>query len=258
MTATPANATALLSDFAPTDPAAPPRCFVLVPCAGAGSRAGTAQPKQYQPVAGQPMVMHTLAALAAVRRVAGGLLVLSPDDDFAWPEGPAWPARFERVPCGGNTRAQSVFQGLKALQARGVRPADWVLVHDAARCLITPALVDSLIDACLPDACGGLLALPLPDTLKSESGRRVQATVPREDKWLAQTPQMFRLGDLHAALAATAASGFAGVTDEASAMEMAGHHPLLVAGSAHNFKVTYSQDFALAQAVLAIRAQAKG
>ena len=83
MTATPANATALLSDFAPTDPAAPPRCFVLVPCAGAGSRAGTAQPKQYQPVAGQPMVMHTLAALAAVRRVAGGLVVLSPGDDFA-------------------------------------------------------------------------------------------------------------------------------------------------------------------------------
>jgi 2-C-methyl-D-erythritol 4-phosphate cytidylyltransferase len=147
-----------------------------------------------------------------------------------------------------------VFNGLKALQARGVRPTDWVLVHDAARCLITPALVDSLIDACLPDACGGLLALPLPDTLKSESGRRVQATVPREDKWLAQTPQMFRLGDLHAALAATAASGFAGVTDEASAMEMAGQHPLLVAGSAHNFKVTYPQDFTLAQAVLAMRA----
>jgi hypothetical protein len=109
-------------------------------------------------------------------------------------------------------------------------------------------------DACLPDACGGLLALPWPDTLKSESRRRVQATVPREDKGLAQTPQMFRLGDLHAALGDTAASGFAGVTDEASAMEMMGHHPLLVAGSAHNFKVTYPQDFALAEAVLATRA----
>ena len=253
MTATP---NPHLCDFTPSDPASPPRCFVLVPCAGAGSRAGTAQPKQYQQVAGQPMVLHTLGALAAVRRIAGGVVVLSPGDDFAWPQGPVWPARFERVPCGGSTRAQSVFQGLKALQARGVRAADWVLVHDAARCLITAALVDSLIDACLPDACGGLLALPLPDTLKSESGRRVQATVPREDKWLAQTPQMFRLGDLHAALAATAANGFAGVTDEASAMEMAGHHPLLVAGSAHNFKVTYSQDFALAQAVLAIRANA--
>ena len=248
-----ASTAAPLCDFAPLDAAAPVRCFVLVPCAGAGSRAGTAQPKQYQAVAGQPMVMHTLAALASVRRVAGGLVVLSPGDDFAWPQGDAWPAGFERVPCGGSTRAHSVFNGLKALQTRGVRPMDWVLVHDAARCLITPALVDSLIDACLPDTCGGLLALPLPDTLKSESGRRVQATVPREDKWLAQTPQMFRLGQLHAALAARAGSGFEGVTDEASAMEMAGHRPLLVAGSAHNFKVTYPQDFALAQAVLAMR-----
>ena len=252
-----ATHTAAQCDFAPTDPAAPPRCFVLVPCAGAGSRAGTAQPKQYQPVAGQPMVMHTLAALAAVRRVTGALVVLSPGDDFAWPQSPLWPERFERVPCGGSTRAHSVFNGLKALQTRGVRPIDWVLVHDAARCLITPALVDILMDACLPDACGGLLALPLPDTLKSESGRRVQATVPREDKWLAQTPQMFRLGDLYAALAARAGNGFEGVTDEASAMEMAGQHPLLVAGSAHNFKVTYPQDFALAQAVLAMRALSK-
>jgi 2-C-methyl-D-erythritol 4-phosphate cytidylyltransferase len=142
---------------------------------------------------------------------------------------------------------------LKALQARGVRPADWVLVHDAARCLITPALVDSLIDACLPDACGGLLALPLPDTLKSESGRRVQATVPREDKWLAQTPQMFRLGALQQALVAQAPTGFVGVTDEASALEMAGLQPLLVVGSAHNFKVTYPQDFALAAAILQTR-----
>lgn len=255
MSAIPPTATAPLCDFAPNDPATPPRCFVLVPCAGAGSRAGTTQPKQYQPIAGQPMVMHTLAALAAVRRVAGGLVVLSPGDDFVWPQGALWPAHFERVACGGSTRAQSVFQGLAAMQARGVRATDWVLVHDAARCLITAALVDSLIDACLPDACGGLLALPLPDTLKSESGRRVQATVPREDKWLAQTPQMFRLGDLHAALAVTATSGFAGVTDEASAMELAGHHPLLVAGSGHNFKVTYPQDFALAQAVLTLRTQ---
>ena len=114
MTANLANATDHLCDFAPINPAAPPRCFVLVPCAGSGSRAGTAQPKQYQPVAGQPMVMHTLAALAAVRRVAGGLVVLSPGDDFAWPQGPSWPTRFARLPCGGSTRAQSVFNGLKA------------------------------------------------------------------------------------------------------------------------------------------------
>jgi len=116
--------------------------------------------------------------------------------------------------------------------------------------------VDALIEACLPDAVGGLLALPLPDTLKAERGGRVQATVAREDKWLAQTPQMFRLGDLYAALAVRAEGGFAGVTDEASAIEMAGRQPLLVPGSAHNFKVTYPQDFALAEALLALRASA--
>jgi 2-C-methyl-D-erythritol 4-phosphate cytidylyltransferase len=125
-----------------------------------------------------------------------------------------------------------------------------VLVHDAARCLITAALVDALIDACADDAVGGLLALPLPDTLKRAVDGRVAATVPREDKWLAQTPQMFRLGALQQALVAQVPTGFAGVTDEASALEMAGLQPLLVVGSAHNFKVTYAQDFALAQAVL--------
>jgi 2-C-methyl-D-erythritol 4-phosphate cytidylyltransferase len=126
-------------------------------------------------------------------------------------------------------------------------------VHDAARCLITPTLVDALIDACMNDPVGGLLALPLPDTLKRAVGGRVAATVPREDKWLAQTPQLFRLGVLQNALAAQAATGFAGVTDEASAIEMAGLQPLLVPGSAHNFKVTYPADFALAQAVLLSR-----
>ena len=100
------------------------------------------------------------------------------------------------------------------------------------------------------------MALPLPDTLKAERGGRVHATVAREDKWLAQTPQMFRLGDLYGALALRADGGFAGVTDEASALEMAGRQPLLVPGSAHNFKVTYPQDFALAEALLALRASA--
>jgi len=149
--------------------------------------------------------------------------------------------------------AHSVFRGLQALAALGVRDSDWVLVHDAARCLVTPQMVDALIDACADDPVGGLLALPLPDTLKREVGGRSQTTVPRADKWLAQTPQMFRLGDLHDALAAKLTDGFAEITDEASAMEQAGHAPLLVAGSAHNFKVTYPQDFALAAAILQFR-----
>ncbi len=225
----------------------------LIPCAGSGSRAGTAQPKQYQPVAGQPMVMHTLQALAAVPGIASGWVILSPADDFVWPQ-TGWPAHFRRQACGGASRAESVFKGLQAMLGAGLSAQDWVLVHDAARCLVTPAEVQRLIDACREDAVGGLLALPLPDTLKTEAGGRVQQTVAREHKWLAQTPQMFRLQALHDALAAVAGSGFAGITDEASAMERLGLQPRLVEGSAQNFKVTYPADFALAEAVLRSRA----
>ena len=137
----------------------------------------------------------------------------------------------------------------------GATAHDWVLVHDAARCLITPVQINALIDACLPDEVGGLLALPLPDTLKSAGPTgRVAATIDRADKWLAQTPQMFRAGLLHDALEARAAQNFDGITDEASAIEAAGLRPLLVPGSAQNFKVTYPQDFALAEAIFWQRA----
>ena len=227
-----------------------PRCFALLPCAGSGSRAGAALPKQYQVVAGQPMVRHTLAAFAAVPRIARTLVVVAPGDATLQHEG----ASVLIAACGGSTRAGSVFNGLKALREQGATAQDWVLVHDAARCLVTPALIDALIDACLPDAVGGLLALPLPDTLKqATAGGRVAATIDREGKWLAQTPQMFRIGLLQEALAAHAATGFAGITDEASAIEAAGHAPLLVRGSAQNVKVTWPEDFALAEAVLRSR-----
>jgi 2-C-methyl-D-erythritol 4-phosphate cytidylyltransferase len=228
---------------------APPRCHALLPCAGTGTRAGTELPKQYRAIAGQPMVMHTLGALRAVARLDRCVVVIAPDDAF-WTSQPVGTALAR---CGGATRAESVFNGLQALREQGAEEHDWVLVHDAARCLVMPAQVDALIDACWNDAVGGLLALPLPDTLKAETDGRVAATVDRADKWLAQTPQMFRLGALHAALAATAGNGFAGVTDEASAMEMAGHRPLLVRGSSQNFKITYPEDFALAEAVLRSR-----
>jgi 2-C-methyl-D-erythritol 4-phosphate cytidylyltransferase len=226
---------------------------VLIPCAGTGSRAGTTWPKQYQTVAGQPMVMHTVQALAQVPQIAQGWVVLSPGDDFVWPVGASWPSRFDRVPCGGASRAESVFNGLTAMLAAGVPPDDWVLVHDAARCLVTPEAVNALMDACRDDPVGGLLALPLPDTLKTEKPGdvpRVDTTVSREGKWLAQTPQMFRLGALHQALAQVAGNGFAGITDEASAMERLGLSPRLVPGSAMNLKVTYPADFAFAEAVL--------
>ncbi|HRL29572.1 MAG TPA: 2-C-methyl-D-erythritol 4-phosphate cytidylyltransferase [Ottowia sp.] len=228
-------------------PAPPVRCHALLPCAGSGSRAGTALPKQYQPIAGQPMVRHTLAAFAQVKRIAQVWVVVSPGDDTLRPSN----AAFSIAACGGVTRAESVFNGLNHLLANGAAPSDWVLVHDAARCLVTPAQIDALIDACLPDGVGGLLALPLSDTLKhAGADGRVDATIDREGKWLAQTPQMFRIGALRDAYAAHAASAFAGITDEAIAMEAAGHAPLLVRGSAQNFKVTYPEDFALAEAIL--------
>jgi 2-C-methyl-D-erythritol 4-phosphate cytidylyltransferase len=222
------------------------RFYALIPCAGTGSRAGTLGPKQYERIGGQPMVWHTLAALAAVRRIARTMVVVAPGDRF-----------FERnptsamvVPCGGATRAASVANGLYELTRVGATEQDWVLVHDAARCLITPQLIDSLIDACAQDQVGGLLAHKLPDTLKSEEGGRVAATLDREHKWLAQTPQMFRIGLLMHAL--ERAGGH--VTDEAAAVEALGHRPLLVPGGTQNFKVTYPDDFALAEAVLKGRA----
>ncbi|MBX3587749.1 MAG: 2-C-methyl-D-erythritol 4-phosphate cytidylyltransferase [Ramlibacter sp.] len=223
-----------------------PTFFALIPCAGTGSRAGTGGPKQYQPVAGRPMVLHTLAAFAAVPRIARCLVAVAPGDTFLQPPS----ASFLIAPCGGPTRAATVLNGLKALAAAGGQPHDWVLVHDAARCLVTPQQIEALMAACEHDAVGGLLAHKLPDTLKREVAGRVVATVERADKWLAQTPQMFRLGALTGALAAAGDA----VTDEASAMEAAGHRPLLVPGGAQNFKVTYPDDFALADAVLRSRA----
>jgi len=211
-------------------------------------------PKQYEQISGQSMVTHTLAALQSVDRLHHIVVVVSPADAHEWPE-----TSVQSIKCGGATRAESVFNGLTELLAQGaqdpegVQATDWVLVHDAARCLITEFEINRLIDACIDDEVGGLLALPLPDTLKAAVHGRVSETLPRQDKWLAQTPQMFRAGQLHAALKAKAAENFEGITDEASAMEMAGFAPKLVVGSPHNFKVTYPSDFALAEDLLRSR-----
>jgi 2-C-methyl-D-erythritol 4-phosphate cytidylyltransferase len=142
-----------------------------------------------------------------------------------------------------------VLAGLRELVKQGANDADWVLVHDAARCLVTHEQINALIDACQDDAVGGLLAHKLADTLKAEVKGRVAHTVDRADKWLAQTPQMFRIGVLLNALERADAA----VTDEASAIEALGLSPLLVAGNAQNFKVTYPEDFALAAAILNAR-----
>ena len=223
------------------------RFFALIPCAGQGSRAGRPVAKQYQMIAGKALVLHTLAAFAAVKRLDKTLVVVAPGDSFF--DDAASNQLFEVADCGGATRADSVFNGLKALRLRGGQEHDWVLVHDAARCLISPAQIDRLIDACAGDAVGGLLALKLPDTLKREVDGRVAATIDRADKWLAQTPQMFRLGALSEALHGAGD----GITDESSAMEAMGLQPKLVAGSAENFKVTYAEDFCLAETILQSR-----
>lgn len=219
-------------------------CYALVPCAGAGERAGAGVPKQYRRLAGASVVAHTLAALAAVPRIVQTLVVLAPDDT-QFPGHAGWTERR-----GGATRAATVRAGLAALQQRGVREADWVLVHDAARCLVAPAAIERLIDACLPDEVGGLLALPLADTLKDADAQgRVRATVARNGKWLAQTPQMFRVGLLVRALDHAGDA----VTDESSAVEALGLAPQLVPGEADNFKLTWPEDFVRAERVLAAR-----
>jgi 2-C-methyl-D-erythritol 4-phosphate cytidylyltransferase len=228
----------------------PEKIHVLIPCAGSGSRAGTALPKQYTLLEGLPLVIHTVKAFAQVAGLSQCLMVVAPDDvTLAGLLAQHNLRQWAVAPVGGATRAQSVLAGLHHLQAQGAHEADWVMVHDAARCLIEPAHIASLMSACRADAVGGLLAQPLADTLKAERGGRVQATLERSAKWLAQTPQMFRLGVLTEALTQAGDA----VTDEASAMEHIGLAPLLVRGSAHNFKVTYPEDFQLARVLLAAR-----
>lgn len=223
------------------------RCFALVPCAGVGTRAGVGGPKQYVRVGGCSVVGHTLAALAGVARIDNTLVVLSSEDTAFESHAPGFAGWVARR--GGDTRAATVSNGLAELRARGVREHDWVLVHDAARCLVRPDWIDALIDACLPDPVGGLLALPLADTLKAEEAGRVAATVPRAHKWAAQTPQMFRLGLLERALREAGP----GVTDESSAVESLGLAPRLVPGALENLKLTWPADFALAERLLETR-----
>ena len=232
-----------------TDPdaAAAARLYALVPSAGVGERSGAIGPKQYEMLGARSVLGHTLAALDQVSRLSSVLVVLSPGDtQFA-----AHLAGFDAavVHRGGATRAQTVRNGLDALLQHGARGDDWVLVHDAARCLVRPEWIDALIDACLADPVGGLLALPVADTLKVEREGRVESTLDRRAKWQAQTPQMFRIGMLVDALDRAGPD----VTDEAGAIEAAGHAPRLVAASLENFKVTYPADFELAERLLRAR-----
>lgn len=228
-------------------PGSPPRLIALVPCAGVGERAGAGGPKQYAMLGAHSLLGHTLRALDRVARIDAVWVVLSAGDTAhaAHLAG----SRARPVHCGGASRAESVANGLAHLAASGAAAHDWVLVHDAARCLVRPEWIDALVDACWHDPVGGLLALPLSDTLKAAQGDRAVATIDRAAKWQAQTPQMFRLGMLREALARAGP----GVTDEAGAIEATGLAPRLVPGALENFKITWPADFALAERLLGTR-----
>ena len=222
------------------------RHFALVPAAGTGTRMGEGSPKQYLPLAGRPMLYHALAALCASPRIQRVFVVLA-EQDREW-DSHDWSglgAKLVVLRCGGPTRADSVFNGLLAA-AQELKTDDWMLVHDAARPCLTAGLVEALIELVGEDPVGGLLAVPVADTLKrAGADRRVAETVPREHLWQAQTPQMFRYELLREALSRSRA-----VTDEAAAVEALGRRPLLVAGEASNLKVTHPADLALAERIL--------
>jgi 2-C-methyl-D-erythritol 4-phosphate cytidylyltransferase len=221
-----------------------PDYYALVPAAGFGSRMGNEQPKQYLSIAGKPMLAHALETLCACDDINTVFVVLSPNDTqfnrYDWSH---LGDKLQPLFCGGATRAESVANGLLASE---LDPDDWVLVHDAARPCLTKAHVANMIAELRDDAVGGILAVPLADTLKrADDAQRISVTENREKLWQAQTPQMFRAGLLAQALAQCKT-----VTDEASAVEAMGLHPKLVEGDASNFKVTYPRDIQMAEAWL--------
>jgi 2-C-methyl-D-erythritol 4-phosphate cytidylyltransferase len=223
------------------------RLVGLIPAAGRGARLGDGAPKQYLELAGRPMLAHAAHALLGDARVELAFVVLAPDDrrwaDYDWS---AFGDRLAPLWCGGASRRDSVLNGLVAM-ANVVDPEDWILVHDAARPCLAREEVARLIDAALSDGSGGILAVPLADTLKrADADGRVAATEPRAARWLAQTPQMFRHGTLLRALGAAVDA-----TDEAAAVEALGLRPRLVRGSVRNLKVTHADDVAIAAQLLA-------
>jgi len=222
--------------------------WCVVPAAGRGTRVGGDVPKQYLPLAGKPLLMHTLERLAAHPRIAGLVLVVARADSH-WQGLAEIAGKRVLLAEGGGERADSVLAGLQALRAE-VEDKDFVLVHDAARPCVRADDISRLIALGVP-AGGALLAAPLRDTLKrADRDDRSVATEPREARWRALTPQMFRYGELVAALVSAKSTG-AQVTDEAMAMEASGHRPLLVEGAESNIKVTTPADFALAEFLIA-------
>jgi 2-C-methyl-D-erythritol 4-phosphate cytidylyltransferase len=224
---------------------APARYFALIPAAGVGARMAADGPKQYLPIAGKPMLRHTLDAFLGSALIAHTYVVVSPADrqiDALLPL-----AGVTVLRCGGATRMDSVQNALGALRGE-VQDADWMLVHDAARPGLTPALIATLIKGVGEDPVGGLLALPVVDTVK-RAGQGSVTTVARDGLWLAQTPQMFRYRLLGEALDAATDAG--AITDDASAVEALGLSPKLIEGHPRNLKVTRPMDIGIAEMYLA-------
>ena len=222
------------------------RFHIIIPAAGAGNRMANAIPKQYLPLCGKPVVSHSIQTFFACPRIASINLALSPEDFFWRSLALDSNSRLNLHYSGGETRAQTVLNTLEAMRSQ-VAEDDWILVHDAARPGLTAALLDQLLDTLEHDAVGGLLALPVADTLKqSNTDSRVEKTIPREGLWQAQTPQMFRFDLLHRALTSFKGSP----TDEAQAVEALGLQPKLVVGSMRNMKITYPQDMALMEILI--------
>lgn len=223
-------------------------CWAVVPAAGIGERMGSHLPKQYLPLLERPVLAHTLDALAACSRLDGIVVVLRADDPY-WPEvAGSWPCPVLTT-VGGGDRSQSVLNGLRYLADR-LGSEDWVLVHDAVRPCVRLGELERLFNELRDDPVGGLLAAPVRDTMKRGARGRVQSTVDRRDLWHALTPQLFRYGLLYDALNKAIAAELP-VTDEASAMELAGLQPRLVEGSSDNLKITRPADLPLAAFLLA-------
>lgn len=227
--------------------------YVLIPAAGQGVRMGNEMPKQYLPLLGKPMLLHSVDLFLSCSIVDKIFLILSPDDDSFHKylqRNESLKSKLQLLYCGGATRAESVHNGLKEMN-QFVYPQDWVLVHDAARPCLSIKDLNLIIAALSEDDVGGLLAVPVADTLKkSNSENKIIATENRVGLWQAQTPQMFRYGILYQALSACDVRT---PTDEAQAVEWLGLKPKLVKGSTTNFKVTYPEDIQLAELILKLR-----
>lgn len=228
------------------------RYVALVPAAGVGSRFGAVRPKQYVRIAGRCVLEHSLRRLLAVPEIVQVAVVLARDDEWferevRLPEN--WSAKLLTLYFGGESRAESVFNGLNSMMKHGVvRPEDKVLVHDAARCCLPAEALQRLLREAGQHPVGGILALPVADTLKRGDGNgRIVETVSRSGLWQAQTPQLFPAALLQRALAT---ADPAEITDEASAVERLGLQPLLVQGDSRNLKLTWPADEQIARWLL--------